>query len=92
MERASWRERYALALKETVSVKDIMKLRNCGQPKAAKLRQQAIQYCVDHNIEFECRMVPTQVIFEITNYNLDYYYQKMMYEAKHLQLEYAYHH
>ena len=92
MERANWRERYALALKEQLTIKEIMKLRDCGQLKAAKLREQAIQYCVDHNIEFEYRRVPTQVIFEITNYNLDYYYQKMMYEAKHLQLEFAYHH
>ena len=90
MERANWRERYALALKEQLTIKEIMKLIDCGQPKAAKLREHAIQFCVDNNIEFEYRKTPTLAIFEITNYNLDYYYQKMMYEAKHMQLDFGY--
>lgn len=78
----NWREKYSLALKEQLTIKEIMLLRDCGQPKAASLRQKAIEYCAQHDIEFDYRRVPTIAIFEITNLNLDYYYQKMLLEAR----------
>ena len=78
----NWREKYSLALKEQLTIKEIMLLRDCGQPKAVKLREKAIEYCASHDIEFEYRKIPTQVIFEITNLNLDYYYNKMLLEAR----------
>ena len=78
----NWRDKYLLALKEQLTIKEIMLLRDCGQPKAAKIREQAIRYCAENNIEFDCRRTPAQAIFEITNLNLDYYYQKMLLEAK----------
>lgn len=78
----SWREKYLLALKEKLTINEIMLLRDCGQPTAAKIREQAIRYCAENDIEFDCRRTPTEAIFEITNLNLDYYYQKMLLEAK----------
>lgn len=78
----NWKEKYMLALKEQLTIKEIMLLRDCGQPKATSIRQKAIEYCCMHDIEFDCRKTPTQAIFEITNLNLDYYYQKMLLEAK----------
>lgn len=78
----NWRDKYLLALKEQLTIKEIMLLRDCGQPKAAKIREQAIRYCVENNIEFDCRRTPTQAIFEITYLNLDYYYQRMLLEAR----------
>ena len=80
----NWRDKYVLALKETLTIKEIMLLRDCGQPKATKIRNDAIQYCITHDIEFESRRTPTAVVLQITNLGLEYYYEKMLQEAKAL--------
>lgn len=78
----SWREKYRLALQETLSIKEIMLLRECGQPKAIKLRNEAIDYCIGNSIDFDSKRIPTSIIFKVTNLDLDYYYNKMLQEKE----------
>lgn len=82
MNKLSWCDKYRLALNESLSIKEIMLLRDCGQPKATRIRNEAIQYCVANDIEFESRRTPTEVVFKITNLGLEYYYNKMLQESK----------
>lgn len=82
MNRLNWCDKYKLGLKEKLSVKEIMQLRDCGQPKALKIRNEALKYCLDNQIEFDSKGTPTEVIFIVTNLNLDYYYNKMLLENK----------
>lgn len=82
MNSLSWREKYKLALKEALTIKEIMLLRECGQPKATKIREESIQYCLKNNIETEFRRVSTLAVFAITGLNLDYYYEKMLQEQR----------
>ena len=78
----TWREKYRLALKESLTIKEIMLLRECGQPKATKIRDDSILYCLKNNIATEYRRVSTEAIFQITGLNLQYYYEKMVQEQK----------
>ena len=80
----NWRDKYALALQENLTIKDIMLLRDCGQPKATAIRDAAVQYCVDNKLETTVRGVNTEAVFEITGMNLQYYYNKMMQEQHYL--------
>lgn len=82
MNKLNWCEKYRLALNESLTVKDIMMLRDCGQPRATRIRDDAIKYCAVHDIEIESRKTPTSVVFIITKLDLDYYYQKMIQESK----------
>lgn len=82
MIKITWKEKYSLALKETLNTKEIMMLREVGQPKALKLRQLAIEYCIMNNIPIDGRKVPTEAVFKVTGLNLSYYYDKMLLEAK----------
>lgn len=86
MNKLSWCDKYRLALNESLSVKEIMLLRDCGQPKALKIRSAAISYCIENHIDFDSRGTPIEAIFEVTNLNLDYYYNKMLLENKCLNL------
>lgn len=83
----SWYEKYNLALQETLSVKEIMKLRNVGQPKALKIRHDVIDYCLSNNIEIDSKRVPTSIVFIVTNLDLNYYYEKMVFESKSKLIE-----
>lgn len=82
MNKLSWCDKYKLALNENLSIKEIMMLRDCGQPKATQIRNDAIRYCMENDIEFESRRIPTAVVLQITNLGLEYYYNKMLQEAK----------
>lgn len=82
----TWREKYKLALQETLSIKEIMLLRECGQPKAIKLRNDAIDYCINNNIDFDSKRISTEIIFKVTSLNLDYYYNKMIQEKNLLTI------
>lgn len=81
----SWKEKYILALKEEFTVKDIMQLRDVGQPRALEIRNKAINYCLLNNITLYTRKVPVEAILEVTGYNLEYYYDKMLKEKEVLQ-------
>lgn len=76
----SWKEKYLLSLNETLTLKQIMLLRSCGMPKARKLRQEVIEYCLIHNIKIESKGIPSEVLFEITGLNVQYYFDKMQKE------------
>lgn len=78
----TWVERYKLALCEKLSINDIMVLRNVGQSKAIEIRKKAVNYCLLNNIEVESSGVPTEVVLMVTNYDLDYYYEKMLLECR----------
>ena len=77
-----WRDKYILGLKENLSVQEIQQLREVGQPKALEIRSKAIDYCLMNNIPIHSRKVPTEAIMEVTGYNLEYYYQKMIKEKE----------
>lgn len=83
----SWYEKYNLALQETLSIKEIMKLRNVGQPKAMKIRHDVLEYCLANNIHVDSKRVPTEIVFIVTNLDLNYYYEKMVFESKSKLIE-----
>ena len=78
----TWRDRYLLSISEDMIVKDIMALRNVGQSTALKIRKQAIDYCLLNDIDLMGIKVPTIAIHEVTKLNIEYYYQKMLLEAR----------
>ena len=81
-EKLTWSQKYELGLKEYLSISGIMKLRDCGQPKATEIRNKAIDYCVQNNIDFDAKNIPTEAVFAVTNLDLNYYYEKMILESK----------
>ena len=76
----SWIERYRLSISENLSIKEIMQLRNVGQPKALEIRKKAIEYCLMNEIEISCNRVPTEIVLMVTSCSVDYYYKKMIQE------------
>lgn len=82
MKKITWCEKYLLAMSESLTIKDIMQLRDVGQPKALLIRKEAIEYCLRNNIEVEGKRIPTIAVLNVTNLNLTYYYEKMINEAK----------
>lgn len=81
MNENNWYQRYLLAIKEELTIKEIMKLRNVGQPSAIKIRKDALTYCSKNNIELPPRGTPTNAVLIVTNKNIDYYYKKMVQES-----------
>lgn len=77
----TWAERYKIALSENLSIKDIMKLRCVGQPRAIAIRKKAVEYCILNDIEIEGNGVPTNVVMLVTGYDLEYYFNKMQLEC-----------
>lgn len=82
MTRIRWSEKYELGLKERLSIKEIMLLRDCGQPTAIEIRNKAIDYCVENDIDFPTKSIPTEAVFAVTGRDQEYYYKKMMAESK----------
>ena len=82
MKNLNWQEKYALGLKESLSIKEIMMLRDCGQPAATMIRDKSINYCIEHDIDYGSRLIPTAVVFKVTGLDLNYYYDKMLQEDK----------
>ena len=80
--KATWTEKYMIAMNESLTVKGIMKLRDVGQPTALKIRQKAIEYCIRNNIQVNGQKVPTIAVMEVTKCDLDYYYNQMLREAE----------
>ena len=84
--KLTWYDKYCIVMQEELTIKDIMNLRSVGQPKALEIRQDAIEYCLMNNIPVTSRKISTYAIMEVTGYNLQYYYQKMIDEAKALEI------
>ena len=82
----SWCDRYEIALKEYLSVRDIMKLCGVGQPKALIIRKNVIDYCIMNDISINAYKVPCDIVMLITNRDLSYYYDKMLLEVESVKL------
>ncbi|MCR0613026.1 hypothetical protein MKD05_17745 [[Clostridium] innocuum] len=82
----NWYDRYHIALKENLSVKDIMKLRNVGQPTAMKIRKEAWEYCLKNDIPTYNGKVPSEVVQLVTEKDLNYYHEKMILEHEAVAL------
>ena len=80
--KTTWIEKYMIAMKESLTVKDIMKLRDVGQPTALKIRQEAIEYCIRNKIQVNGQKVLTIAVMEVTKCDLDYYYNQMLREVE----------
>lgn len=82
----TWFEKYNIALKENLSIKDIMMLRNVCQRIALEIRDKSIKYCVMNNIYFGGKQVPTEVVLLVTGKDINYYYDKMVLEINALKM------
>lgn len=78
----TWKDKYSLSLKENLTLNEIMRLRDCGKPKARELRNLAIEYCIRENIEYGSKSIPTEAILEVTHRDIDFYFDKMMKEKE----------
>ena len=78
----SWLERYRVALKEELTLRDIMKLRAVGKPRAMKIRDKVNEYCLVNDIELPTAQVPTELVFHITGKGIEYYNGKMELEKR----------
>ena len=82
IERLSWKDKYSLCLNDNLSIRDIMKLFECGQPKAATIRSESIRVCDENKILRIGKTVPTDIVLRLVGRNRDYYYQRMLDERK----------
>lgn len=82
----TWYDRYQIALKEDLSIKDIMLLRNVGQPTAINLRREALEYCIKNDITVMNNKPPTEVLMLLTGKDLDFYHEKMVLELEAIKL------
>jgi len=82
LNRCSWKERYLLSLSEEMTANEIMQLRNVNKKEALAIRKEAISYCKKNNIKMVGQKVPTEAVLKVTGKEIEYYYQKMVLEAK----------
>ena len=82
----SWYEKYHIAMKEWVTIQDIMKLTSTGQPSAMALREDAIEYCVMNEIDLPTKQVPAEVVLKLMDKDLDYFYRKMVRELEAVEM------
>lgn len=80
--KLSWKEKYSMCLNENLSIKDIMMLMECGQPKATLIRNKSIAFCDENSIIRIGNKVPTDVVLQLVGKSRDYYYQRMLDERK----------
>lgn len=83
MKVTSYKDRYILSISEFLNSKGIMQLLNCNQNVALKIRKEAIKYCINNHITiYGKNSIPTEAILKVSNRDIDYFYQKMLLEAK----------
>lgn len=87
MHHYTWKERYRLSLKEEYTLKDIMKLRDCGPTRATEIRKLAINYSLKNKLHLGSQKVPAEAVFAVTGLGIDYYYERMLQEHKLTVLE-----
>lgn len=85
MIESSWYDRYRIALKERLSVKEIMQLCGVGQPTALQLRREAVEYCIKNDIPMVSNKPPTHVILSLIDKSVDYYHTKMVMELEAIE-------
>ena len=88
----SWYEKYQLALKESMTLKDIKNLRSVGQPMAIIIRNEAINYCLKNDIEMPKGLIPTEAIMAVTEKDLSFYYNIMVLEIESQKIIQGVHH
>lgn len=80
--KISWKEKYILSLKENLTLKDIMLLRDVNQKVASDIRNKAIHYCISNDIQLYSKAVPSEAVLIVTKKDINYYYNKMILESK----------
>ncbi len=80
--RTTFKEKYELSISESMTLKDIQKLCDCGQFYASEIRRRAIDYCYQNDITMVTRSVPTEAVLETIDRTIDYYFSKMELENK----------
>lgn len=82
LEKLNWQEKYKLSLSDNISIYDIRRLLDCGQPTAMQIRNKVIEYCKENDIFLFSRTVPTDIVLQITKKPRSYFYDRMMLEKK----------
>lgn len=82
MMKLDWKDKCRLALRETLTLNDIMGLRECGMPKAREIRKKAIDYCLMNGLEIDSRSVPAEAVFKVTGFELQDYFDKLKLELQ----------
>lgn len=71
-----------ISLSEEVNATQIMKLRNVNRKEALRIRREAIEYCSKNGIKVVGQKVPTEAVLKVTGKEIDFYYNRMLMEAK----------
>lgn len=82
MNKSSWKEKYLLSLSEEMNSSEIMQLRGVNKKEALRIRKEALDYCHSNGIQVIGQRVPTEAVLKVTDKTIEYYYQKMLLEAK----------
>lgn len=82
VKKLSWKDKYTLSLSESLVIKGIEMLLDCGQPQATTIRNETIDYCKKNNIMLIGNKVPTDVVLQLVGKDRDYFYQRMLDERK----------
>ena len=78
VKKLSWKDKYSLSLSESLVIKGIEMLLDCGQPQATTIRNETIEYCKKNNIMLIGNRVPTDVVLQLVGKSRDYFYQRML--------------
>ena len=82
IKKLSWKDKYTLSLSDSLVIKGIEMLLDCGQPQATTIRNETIDYCKKNNIMLIGNKVPTDVVLLLVGKDRDYFYQRMLEERK----------
>ncbi|MBR4470255.1 MAG: hypothetical protein IKS54_02930 [Erysipelotrichaceae bacterium] len=82
IKKLSWKDKYTLSLSESLVIKGIEMLLDCGQPQATTIRNETIEYCKKNNIMLIGNRVPTDVVLQLVGKSRDYFYQRMLDENR----------
>ncbi|MBQ2658335.1 MAG: hypothetical protein IJF87_07200 [Erysipelotrichaceae bacterium] len=82
VKKLSWKDKYSLSLSESLVIKGIEMLLDCGQPQATTIRNETIEYCKKNNIMLIGNRVPTDVVLQLVGKSRDYFYQRMLDENR----------
>ena len=82
VKKLSWKDKYSLSLSESLVIKGIEMLLDCGQPQATTIRNETIEYCKKNNIMLIGNRVPTDVVLHLVGKDRDYFYQRMLDENR----------
>ena len=82
IKKLSWKDKYTLSLSDSLVIKGIEMLLDCGQPQATTIRNETIEYCKKNNIMLIGNRVPTDVVLQLVGKSRDYFYQRMLDENR----------